>query len=146
MRAPTTVSVRRAPRSRTREGAAPWRTETLRERSNRRSVETDPETGRVELVIEDDFGELRDLEHGLVNGSTARERWTIDPRDPLSAQGRTHWTQTLSREGWSVRMETFTTMSSDADRFHLKARIEAYEGDVLVFGKDFEESLPRMLV
>ena len=128
------------------EGAAPWRTETLRERSNRRSVETDPETGRVELVIEDDFGELRDLEHGLVNGSTARERWTIDPRDPLSAQGRTHWTQTLSREGWSVRMETFTTMSSDADRFHLKARIEAYEGDVLVFGKDFEESLPRMLV
>ena len=97
-------------------------------------------------MIEDDFGELRDLEHGLVNGSTARERWTIDPRDPLSAQGRTHWTQTLSREGWSVRMETFTTMSSDADRFHLKARIEAYEGDVLVFGKDFEESLPRMLV
>ena len=128
------------------EGAAPWRTETLRERSNRRSVETDPETGCVELVIEDDFGELRDVEHGLVNGSVARESWTIDPRDPLSAQGRTHWTQTLSREGWSVRMETFTTMSSDADRFHLKARIEAYEGDVLVFGKDFEESLPRMLV
>ena len=32
----------------------------------------------------------------------------IDPDDPLSAHGETHWTQTLSRNGWSVRTETFT--------------------------------------
>ena len=46
----------------------------------------------VTLAIVDDFGEVRDLDHGLVNGGIARERWTIDPDDPLSAHGETHWT------------------------------------------------------
>ena len=98
---------------------------------------------RPSLVIVDDFGEWRDLDHGLVHGGVARERWSIDPADPLSAEGETHWTQTLSRTGWSVRTETFTAMRSDAENFYLTGRIEAFEGDTLVFARDFDETIAR---
>ena len=125
------------------EGATPWKTEMLRPSSNSRTVEHDPTTGMVSLVITDDFGELRDLDHGLVNGSIARERWTIHPDDPLSAHGKTHWTQTLSRGDWSVRTETFTTMTSTAETFRLTGRIEAFEGAALVFARDFDDTVPR---
>lgn len=125
------------------EGAAPWQTATLREGSNLRRVDRDEASGRVSLVIVDDFGELRDLDHGLVNGATARETWTIDTSDPLSAYGETHWTQTLSRDAWSVRTETFTTMRSNAENFMLTGRIEAFEGQQLVFRRDFDETIPR---
>ena len=80
---------------------------------------------------------------GWRHGGIARERWTIDPADPLSAYGETHWTQTLSRSGWSVRTETYTTMRSDAQNFHLTGRIEAFEGDTLVFERDFDETIAR---
>lgn len=125
------------------EAAAPWRTETLRPSSNSRIVERDPATGKVSLNIVDDFGELRDSDHGLAAGGIARETWAIDPDDPLSAHGQTHWTESLSRNGWSVRTETFTTMRSDMQNFHLSGRIEAYEGEKLVFERDFEEKIPR---
>lgn len=125
------------------EAAAPWRTEKLRASANSRTVERDEATGAVSLVIVDDFGELRDLDHGLVHGSVARERWTIRPDDPLSAHGETHWSQTFSRDDWSARTETFTAMSATADTFRLTGRIEAYEDERLVFERDFDESFSR---
>ena len=114
--------------------------------NSERHVDRDEKTGIVTLSIIDDFGEVRDLAHGLANGSIARETWTIHPDDPLSASGKTHWTQTLSRNGWSVRTETFAEMRSDAQNFIVSARIEAYEGETLVFERDFEEKIPRALL
>jgi hypothetical protein len=128
------------------EGATPWATETVRAANSERHVDRDEKTGIVTLSITDDFGEVRDLAHGLANGSIARETWTIRPDDPLSARGRTHWTQTLSRNGWSVRTETSAEMRCDAQNFIVSARIEAYEGETLVFSRDFEEMVPRNLL
>jgi hypothetical protein len=34
-------------------------------------------------------------------------------------------------------------MTASATHFRLKARIEAYEGDKLVFEKEFDETIPR---
>jgi len=125
------------------EGATPWQVETLRKSANSRKVERDPETGKVSLTIVDDFGEIRDTDHGLVNGGVAREWWTIDADNPLSASGKTHWTSTLSRNEWSLRTETFSEMRSDAKNFYLFGRIEAYEGKELIFERDFKEEIPR---
>jgi predicted acyl esterase len=124
------------------EAASPCAVETRRPASNRRDVERD-QSGMVHLVIEDDFGEIRDLEHGLMTGAIARERWSIRPDDPLSARGATHWTETLSRDEWSVRTETFTQMWSDRTSFFLEGRIEAFEGDRKVFSRHFLETIAR---
>jgi predicted acyl esterase len=125
------------------EAAAPWAIETVRPGRSERSIAIDEKTGIVTVTVFNDFGAQRDLAHGLVNGSATTETWTIHPDDPLSARGEIVWTQTLSRNEWSVRTETSSSMRSDAENFHLAGRIEAYEGERLVFERDFEEAVQR---
>ena len=90
-----------------------------------------------------DFGKVRDLDHGLINGSIARERWEIHPDDPLSARGTCHWTSELERGDLRLRTEAYCAMWSDAESFHLTARIEAWEDDELIYARDVEDSVPR---
>ena len=124
--------------------APPRGKDVLREPSHQRRVEHDLIDGTVALVIEDDFGEDRDHGHGLVTGSVGRERWTIDPDNPLSACGETHWTQTLSRDDWSVRTETRLRLTSDEQAFHLTGDIEAFEGEERVLHRELSQTIPRV--
>ncbi len=124
--------------------APPRDTVTLREGSHQRRVEHDLIRGTVALIIEDDFGELKDAAHDLITGSVGRERWEIDPTDPLSACGATHWTQTLARDDWSVRTETKLRLTSDAKTFYLDGEIEAYEGDERILHRELRQSIPRI--
>ncbi|MDH5798258.1 MAG: CocE/NonD family hydrolase [Paracoccaceae bacterium] len=128
------------------EAAEPWANEELREPSHVRRTILDQQTGVTTLEIIDDFGLHRDRDHGMEGGTIAREWWSIHPDDPLSAHGRTHWTDTRGRGDWQTRTETFSEMSSDATHLHLRARIEAYEDDQLIFEKDFDRKIPRDLV
>lgn len=128
------------------EGAEAWNIRELRKSSNSRQSVFDQQTGVTSLNIVDDFGEVEDLDHGLITAGIAREWWDIHPDDPLSARGRTHWSDTLRRGDWELRTETFSEMRSDKTHFFLTARIEAYEGDELVFERDFEDKIARDLV
>ena len=121
----------------------PWQTELIRPASNSRKAIKDMKTGITKIEIVDDFGSVRDLHHGLVSGSIAREWWSIHPDDPLSAEAATHWSTENSRGEWSVRTETYAKMTSDKEKFFLEARLEAYEGDKLVFEKEIIDSVPR---
>lgn len=123
--------------------APPWETETLRPENHIRRRETDQVTGDITLVIEDDFGKVQDSDHGLISGSVARERWTINPDDVLSATGSCHWTEELERDGIVLRTETYSSMWSDEGSFYLKARLEAYECDRLIYERDVEDSIQR---
>ncbi|MEP2640994.1 CocE/NonD family hydrolase [Roseobacter sp.] len=125
------------------EAAAPWQNETLREGTNSRVREVDLKTGVVTLRIEDDFGKHRDLDHGLIAGSVARETWAIHPQDPLSARGTCHWTDELQRDDIRLRTETSCEMWSDATHFHLTARLEAYENDTLIYERTHSDSVKR---
>ncbi|MGC3936182.1 CocE/NonD family hydrolase [Roseobacter sp. EG26] len=123
--------------------ADPWEVETLREASNDRYRHVNMVTGLVSLVIEDDFGKVRDADHGLISGSIARERWTIQPDNPLSARGDCHWTDELERDGIKLRTETTCLMWSDASNFYLSARLEAYENDTLIYERDHSDQIAR---
>jgi hypothetical protein len=124
----------------------PWKTETLRADNHIRRQETDMTTGDVTLVIEDDFGMVRDSDHGLISGGIARERWTINPNDPLSATGTCHWTEELERDGTKLRTETHSKMWSDATNFYLTARLEAYQDGTLIYERDLEDGIKRHLM
>ncbi|MEM7521604.1 MAG: CocE/NonD family hydrolase C-terminal non-catalytic domain-containing protein, partial [Pseudomonadota bacterium] len=123
--------------------AAPWNVEDLRAESHVRRRETDLVSGAVTLVIEDDFGKQRDLDHGLISGTVARERWTIHPDDPLCASGACHWTDERQRGDIALRTETQCSMHADAETFYLSARLEAFENDVCIYARDVSESIPR---
>ncbi|MEM6371882.1 MAG: CocE/NonD family hydrolase [Pseudomonadota bacterium] len=128
------------------EAAPPWKTQELRTEAHIRRQETDKVTGIVSLIIEDDFGKVRDLDHGLITGSVARERWDIHPDDPLSARGKCHWKDELERGDISLRTETQCEMWSDATHFHLSASVSAYENGTRIYHRDLSDSIERKLL
>jgi len=103
----------------------PWKIETFRPARNERRQISGMASRAVTSEILDDFSSTKGLDHGLVNGSVAHEWWTIHPENSLSASGRTHWTYENSRTAWSMRTETYTSVVSDAEYFHLPARLKA---------------------
>ncbi len=125
------------------EAADPWQTETIREGANSRKQETDLNTGIVHLRIEDDFGKVRDADHGLINGSIAREHWQIHPDDPLSARGTCHWSDEVERDDIKLRTEARCEMWSDQDHFYLTAKIEAFENEQLIYERNASDKIPR---
>jgi putative CocE/NonD family hydrolase len=121
----------------------PWDIKQIRASDNQRHITTDMKSGVTTLEIIDDFGAVEDQQHGMVSGSVAREWWSIHPNDPLSARGKTHWTEERSRGNWVTRTEAFAEMTCDSENFYLTARMEAYENDTLIFEKDFSETIKR---
>jgi putative CocE/NonD family hydrolase len=125
------------------EAAAPWATQQLRPSASTRRIERDVATGTVVLIVENDFGEVRDKDHGLLNGSRSREIWSISPNDPLSATVDIEWEQTGGRDDWAWRTLARTTMRCTAGNFLLNSSLEAWESDEKVFARLWEESVPR---
>ena len=128
------------------EVAPAWRKEALRKGDYSRKTETDEVTGLVTTNVFCDFGENRDLEHGLVSGGWVRENWSIYPDDPLSAKVVSQWQHTGGREGLMWRTEVESAMWSDAEIFYFTAKVTAYENDQEVFSRDYTDQVVRHLV
>ncbi len=91
----------------------------------------------------DDFGVER-FASGLTRATVCNETYEIDDNDPLTASMTTTWTEELRRPGWKVNTETTTTMTSSASHFHIKARLDAWEKESLVFSRTWDERIPRV--
>lgn len=114
----------------------------LRAPAASRQTEVDA-AGRHLLTIRDDTGEVEDRAHGLRFGESVEERWQIAPDDPLSATATIIWEQRLSRGNWSVRTRAETAMTGTATALRMTARLTAWEGDVQVFHRVWDDSVPR---
>ncbi|MCB1387406.1 MAG: CocE/NonD family hydrolase [Nitratireductor sp.] len=127
------------------QGAAEWRTETIRPARYDRRIEHDGESGRVTVAIDSDDGERRDLNHGLISGSATRERWSIHPDDPNSAVAEIGTETVGGREGrmWKTMVET--RMTSDRAHFFVSAKLTCYENDTVTFEKHFNDRIARRL-
>lgn len=128
------------------EAAPAWRVEELRPAAYNRETLTDEKTGVVSTRIFSDFGENRDLEHGLISGGWTKEHWSIHPDDPLSARVRMEWEKTGGRDGAMWRTEVVSEMWSDRDTFYFTARVIAFENGAEVFRKDYDDRVERDLV
>jgi hypothetical protein len=126
--------------------AAPWNHEVVRQGRSARRVETDLLSGRVALVVEDDGGDARNRDHGLVSGETLTERWEIHPDDPQAAKATHVWEQRLSRGNWAVRTTAWAEMTGTATDMVMRARLTAWEGDVQVFDREWHDAVKRRFV
>jgi len=125
------------------ESARPWAHESLRAPSYHKAITSDLGSGEVSVEMVDDGGLNEDAAHGLQSGHVTRETHRIHPDDPLCASASAHWTQEIRRGDWAIRTETFSNMWSDAEAFHVSGRIEAYEGEKLLYSRDLNRKIPR---
>ena len=128
------------------EGAAPWAQRVLRKGQSARRIETDLLTGRHVLVVEEDGGDVENLSHGLITGETMSERWEVQADDPLSARAVQVWEQRLSRGDWRVKTRAEAEMTANATHLRMVARLTAWEGDSIVFQRDFDDEVARRFV
>ncbi|MGI9499937.1 MAG: CocE/NonD family hydrolase [Geminicoccaceae bacterium] len=94
----------------------------------------------------DDFGMIRDPDHGMAFGSQVTQIYAIQPDDPLSARHEVTWRFEFRRGDWSVRIDSENVMTSDAETFRLERKVTAIEGDAVALERRWQEDIPRGLL
>jgi hypothetical protein len=129
------------------EGPPPLEIEIVERGQTGRRVSYDIVAGRWALAADlSYFGSFRIAESGLEYSERGRDTFTVVEGDPLSAEAGSSWSIALGRGDWRTRVETESRMTGDSDVFRVTNVLEAYEGNMRVFAKAWQSSVPRDLV
>ncbi|WAL67492.1 CocE/NonD family hydrolase [Amycolatopsis cynarae] len=128
------------------EGCAPIPTTRLLPGEQRWTVCRDLLSYESVLEIVRDSGTLRLDGIDLAVARRACERFSSKADDFASAAGKTDWSITFSRGGWSARTDTQLLLGCTRDQFVLHARLDGYEGSHRVFSRNWHYTFPRELV
>lgn len=116
----------------------------LREATEAKTRNEDQNSGRITLKLTGDHGRREDLENGLITDSDMTETWEIERDNPASAHVEIIWNRGLAREGeFAVRSRVVTRMWGQEDQFFIQQKLEAWDGDTLIFEKSFQDSIDR---
>ena len=107
-----------------------------------RDLATDTST----LEVIDDHGTYRLDDIDLAVRRSAKERYSYRGDDFTSPSGTTCWVRELSRADWSIRTVARTRLTCDREHFHLRAELDAYEGETRVHAQNWNRRFPRLLV
>ena len=108
------------------------------------TIERDIATGKVLVRDESDTGRVRFDRHGWETRKYSKMERSLVAGDPLSARTTLTGRLEFGRAGqMNTHSELFCDMWSDADSFHIKATLDAFEDDRSVFSKTWLESIPR---
>ena len=116
--------------------------EILRSETRTRTVERDLISSLCQLIDYSDEG-MRRLPNGIEYDTIGKTTYTIVEGEPLSALVRSEQTIQIGRGAWQTRVETMSTMSADAENFHITNMLDAYEGNTRVFAKTWSCSIVR---
>ncbi|MEV6161156.1 CocE/NonD family hydrolase [Streptomyces sp. NPDC052052] len=118
---------------------------TLDEQRPGRLVVRDVAKGEWRLEVAPRHGGTRVHPDGLEVTENARETYTIQENDPLSARTRSDWTVRLHRPelGWDVRIETRSEISADETAFLTSDEVVCKDGGEVVFHRTWEKRIPR---
>jgi hypothetical protein len=98
----------------------------------------------LDVVNNDPVLRLEDT--GVAFGRDVEERYSYRNNRYATVRGEVVQQRHFERPGWQVRTETRTVLTSTADSFVIRATLDAYEGDVRLFSKSWDETVPRDLV
>jgi uncharacterized protein len=108
-----------------------------------RSVTRDERTGRRTIVRGRTRGRRRAREDGLEVEGAQEDNFSIVDGDPLSATVECRRRMEMHRDGWSARVETYSSMSADAEAIRLVNLIEAFENDERIYSRERSFDVPR---
>ncbi len=110
-----------------------------------RMVSRDERTGRRTIGLGRSRGRRRAREDGLEVEGNQEDTFSIVDGDPLSAEVECRRRMEMHRDGWSARVETYSSMSADAEAFRLVNVIEAFENDERIYSRERSIEVPRDL-
>jgi putative CocE/NonD family hydrolase len=129
------------------EHSAPLEVESVAAGPEGRVLKRNLATGLVEQIFDWNLGGTqRVVPIDLVSEDTSHTVYSIVEGDPLSAAVRFHATSGMARGDWRTRAEVTSTMTGDAESFHVTTVLEAYEGGTRVFARTWAFRFPRDLV
>jgi putative CocE/NonD family hydrolase len=126
--------------------AAPLEIETLSPGETWVRITEDAATGAHVFEVADGDGTYRILGNDITVTEQGYERHAIMADDPLSARATADWTLGLSRGAWSMRSQTHTELTSDAETFRIRARMQVWLGEEMIADRDWDETIARTLV
>jgi predicted acyl esterase len=125
------------------EGAEPERRIPLVPGHHNWLVHRDLAADASTLEVVNDHGTFRLPEIDLTIEHDTREWYRSVGDDFTSACGETRTVRNLTRGDWAIRTRTRTLLTSTATDFHLRAELDAWEGESRVFCRSWDETIPR---
>jgi hypothetical protein len=98
------------------------------------------------LEVINDSGTVHIDAIDLKLGRKALEWYTYQDDDFNSVKGETVWERTFKRGDWQIKTVTRTVLTSTSSDFHLRAELDAYEGDKRVYSQNWDTIIPRDFV
>ncbi|MGD8340763.1 MAG: CocE/NonD family hydrolase [Gammaproteobacteria bacterium] len=128
------------------ETAPPLATTMIEPESHDWRVIRDLDTDISTLEVINDGGIVYIKEIDLELGRKALEWYTYRGDDFNSVRGETVWERSFKRRDWQIKTITRTVLTSTATDFHLRAELDAYEGDKRVYSQNWDHVIPRDFV
>ncbi|MCG5497301.1 CocE/NonD family hydrolase [Ectothiorhodospira variabilis] len=101
---------------------------------------------RSTLEVVNDQGTVLLSTLGLEMQRKALEWYSYRGDDFNSTRGETLWERGLRRDDWQIRTVTRTVLTSTIHEFHIHAELDAFEGEMRVYSRNWDISIPRDLV
>jgi putative CocE/NonD family hydrolase len=111
-----------------------------------RRASRDQISGAALFEVIDDTGRYRIDDTGLEYRLTSSDRFSIHPRDPLSARAEVTFEMLNGRGDWRTRAVTRTVLTATHGEFRIQATLDAWEGERLVASRQWDVTVPRELV
>jgi hypothetical protein len=97
----------------------------------------------VALNIRNDDVRFRLDDIDLVVGRETQERYKYSSNRYDTLRGSVTSERAFRRGDWDIVTRTRTVLSATRSHFQVRATLDAYEGDLRVFAKSWDESIPR---
>ena len=127
------------------EEAAPLPHKVIKEGFGSREITRNNTTGELVYDVIHDGGELHFTDINLIYGSNNSQHYIIKDNDPLSAKIIYVADFKFLRENWHVETKSILTVTCDRDSFFLKANISGLENNNVVFSRDWNVKVPRLV-
>jgi hypothetical protein len=126
------------------EQSAPLEMETTVAGEGGRYVNRDLGSGLVEQIFDYDLGgTVRLVAADLESSDTSHTVYAIGDGDPLSAEVRFHAASGMARGDWRALADVTSSMTSDAEAFHVTTALEVLENGERIFARTWEHHFPR---
>lgn len=125
------------------EEAPPPRHRMLHPAFDRREILEDVQKGITHLLVEADAGRVHLEEIDLEYDARTTQRYSVTGDDPLSAEAEYTAEFAFLRGGWEVHTGSQLLVRGTETEFLLEGRVEAFEGDTMVFEREWHVSVPR---